>query len=86
MRLFSLCDEVAATEGVALKGLMGMAPFVDDPSRIRKSFARLRELWERLPAEHRVFLSMGMTADFELAIQEGSNMVRIGTAVFGPRR
>lgn len=86
MEALDLCEQVASVEGVALKGLMGMAPFVDDPGRIRKSFARLRELWERLPVENRVFLSMGMTADFELAIEEGSNMVRVGTAIFGPRR
>jgi len=78
-------EEVAGIDGVAPRGLMGMAPFVDDPSFIRRSFAMLRGLWERLPAEHGNWLSMGMTADFEIAIEEGSNMVRIGTAIFGPQ-
>jgi len=80
------CEAVAGIDGIALSGLMGMAPFVDDTSVIRKSFSMLRGLWERLPAEHGKWLSMGMTADFEIAIEEGSNMVRIGTAIFGPRR
>jgi len=45
----------------------------------------LKELWDCLPEEHRIYLSMGMTQDFEVAIEEGSNMVRIGTAIFGRR-
>jgi len=81
----ALCDSIAEIEGVALKGLMGIAPFTDDAAAVQRSFAGLREAWERLPAENRVWLSMGMTGDFEAAIEEGSNMVRIGTAIFGPR-
>lgn len=80
-----LCGEIAAIEGIELRGLMGIAPFTDDESAIRKSFARLKELWDKLPNEHREWLSMGMSSDFEMAISEGSNMVRVGTAIFGPR-
>ena len=81
-----LLEAVAGTEGVSLRGLMGIAPFTEDESAVRRSFANLRGHWERLPAENRVVLSMGMTGDFEAAIAEGSTMVRIGTAIFGPRR
>lgn len=80
-----LSEAVAYVHGVKLEGLMGIAPFVDDPSAIRKSFANLRGLWDKMPEEHRIWLSMGMTSDFEMAIEEGSNMVRIGTAIFGRR-
>ncbi|HUV05225.1 MAG TPA: YggS family pyridoxal phosphate-dependent enzyme [Armatimonadota bacterium] len=83
--VLAFCEAAAGIESVALKGLMGMAPFVDEPSVIRRSFVTLRGLWDRLPREHRTWLSIGMTADFEVAIEEGSNMVRIGTAIFGPR-
>lgn len=84
-KALELCDELSGIEGVQLAGLMGIAPFVDDESAIRKSFARLKELWDKLPNEQRKWLSMGMSADYEAAIEEGSNMVRVGTAIFGPR-
>ncbi|MCX6375843.1 MAG: YggS family pyridoxal phosphate-dependent enzyme, partial [Armatimonadetes bacterium] len=80
-----LCDELGRIEGIRLVGLMGIAPFVDDSDVIRRSFARLKELWDKLPNQHREWLSMGMSSDFEIAIEEGSNMVRVGTAIFGPR-
>ena len=80
-----LCESMAGIECVELRGLTGIAPFVDDQDAIRRSFALLRGLWEKLPGEHRQWLSMGMSSDFETAIDEGSNMVRVGTAIFGPR-
>ena len=64
---------------------MGMAPFLSNPEDTRPYFSKLKALWDRLPKEQRLYLSMGMTQDFEIAIEEGSNMVRIGTAIFGPR-
>lgn len=81
----SLCEQISGIEGLEVAGLMGIAPFVDDQSAIRRSFSNLKALWDRLPADNRKWLSMGMTSDFEVAIEEGSNMVRIGTAIFGPR-
>lgn len=80
-----LAARVAETPGLRLRGLMGMAPFGDDPEQARPHFARLRGLYGQLPAEHRQILSMGMTADFEAAIAEGATLVRIGTAIFGTR-
>lgn len=80
------CSRVAATPGLQLQGLMGMPPAVPHPEEARPYFALLRNLFERLPRENRQVLSMGMSADFEIAIEEGSTMVRVGTAIFGPRQ
>jgi len=80
-----LADEISKVSGIRVCGLMGMAPFLPDPEQTRPFFSELKRLWDRLPDEQRLFLSMGMTHDFEIAIEEGSNMVRIGTAIFGPR-
>jgi pyridoxal phosphate enzyme (YggS family) len=76
--------EIRRLPGVALKGLMAMAPFTDDESRVRSSFSGLRELRDRLGgAVELPELSMGMTADFEIAVEEGSTLVRIGAGLFG---
>lgn len=80
-----LAGEVAKVGGVVVKGLMGIGPLTDNEAVIRRSFRLLKEIYDRLPPSMRKWLSMGMTSDFELAIEEGSNMVRIGTAIFGPR-
>jgi PLP dependent protein len=80
--------EVAELQGLDVLGLMTMAPFVDDEVVLGNAFAGLRELSERLTAvTDRIGgeLSMGMTNDLEVAIREGSTMVRIGTALFGER-
>ena len=68
-------------------GLMTIAPFVDDQKIIRNSFRMLRELKDRLNSNGYELkeLSMGMTHDFEPAIEEGATMIRIGTAIFGER-
>ena len=70
-------------------GFMTMAPFTDDKNLIRKSFVTLRQLAEKLKIEYPMFelneLSMGMSGDFEIAIEEGSTLVRVGTAIFGAR-
>lgn len=71
------------------KGLMTMAPFTEDEALIRNSFKYLKELSLSLKAEFPSLdfseLSMGMSGDFKIAIEEGSTMVRIGTSIFGPR-
>jgi len=82
----SLASRIAEVEGVRVQGLMGMAPFLDNAEETRPYFAALKAIWDRLPGDQRSFLSMGMTQDFEVAIEEGANMVRVGTAIFGPRR
>jgi PLP dependent protein len=83
--IFALVQKISPVSGIRVLGLMGMAPFVDGPEQIRLCFRTLKMLWDKLPNEQRLYLSMGMTQDFEIAIEEGSNMVRIGTAIFGPR-
>jgi len=79
--------QVGAMEGIALTGLMTLPPIPTDPEDGRPFFARLRALRDGL-REHdpRVLeLSMGMSLDYEVAAEEGATMVRIGTALFGPR-
>lgn len=76
---------------INVEGLMTIAPLADDPEKARPYFVKLRELSEEikklnLQNVEMKYLSMGMTDDFEVAIQEGSNMVRIGRAIFGERR
>jgi hypothetical protein len=80
--------EIAELPGLRVRGLMTMAPFVDDERVLRAAFASLRETGERLRrVTDRVGgeLSMGMTNDLDVAIREGSTMIRIGTALFGER-
>ena len=82
-----LCRAVAALPRLRLRGLMGIAdPDADQPA-IRAQFRSLRRLFEAARAEGLPLdtLSMGMTADFESAIAEGATMVRVGSAIFGPR-
>ena len=81
-----LC-EINNLESIKVEGLMTMMPIVDDPETCRPMFKELRELSERIRDENiqnveMNILSMGMTQDFEVAIEEGANLVRIGSAVF----
>ena len=72
-----------------VEGFMTMAPFSDDPEKARPCFRRLREQRDRTSRESGIplpHLSMGMSGDFEVAVQEGATLVRIGTAIFGKRR
>jgi pyridoxal phosphate enzyme (YggS family) len=82
-----LAQQVAALDGIEVKGLMTMAPFSDDPETSRPFFSDLRALGERVGAvlDQATQLSMGMTRDFEVAIEEGATLVRVGEAIFGPR-
>jgi pyridoxal phosphate enzyme (YggS family) len=84
----ALAAEVAALPRLTLRGLMCVPPPEADPARQRHWFAELRRLRDALAAAgHRLdVLSMGMSADFELAIAEGATHVRVGTAIFGARR
>jgi PLP dependent protein len=81
----AFCGEVAILPHLSLCGLMGMAPALDSPEEVRPYFRRLRRLWDGLPVENRQVLSMGMSGDFTVAIEEGSTLVRVGTAIFGRR-
>lgn len=83
-------EQVLALPHLAVKGLMGMAPMSEAPEDARPFFRRLRSfqktLQARMPQLDWSELSMGMSADFEIAVQEGATWVRIGTNIFGPRR
>jgi hypothetical protein len=85
----ALCRAVAVADGLSLRGLMRMAPYDPDPEAARPYFAGLRELRDRVhgaePALGELGLSMGMSGDFEVAIEEGATIIRVGTAIFGER-
>jgi PLP dependent protein len=86
--VLTVAPAVAALEGIMLTGLMTMAPFVSNPEETRPYFRQLRELLQQLQDQglsQMTQLSMGMTNDFEVAIEEGATLVRIGTAIFGQR-
>ncbi len=86
-KIASLAASISPLPGVRLRGLMALPAPTDDLARQRRAFARLRELYAELQAAgHAVdTLSMGTSHDLEAAIAEGATMVRIGTALFGPR-
>ncbi len=83
-------DHCARYDHLAIKGLMALASFVEDPEDVRGEFKRMRELFETYdaadnPRVEMQELSIGMSNDFEVAIEEGSTMLRLGTSIFGPR-
>ena len=76
-------------KGVQVEGLMTIPPFDSDPEKSRINFSRLREIRDRCEKKNGLSLhelSMGMSHDFEIAIEEGATLVRVGTAIFGPRQ
>ncbi len=85
--VFEVAGFCRERKSLNLTGLMTMAPFVDDTEVIRKSFAGLREVKEELNRSgfNLSELSMGMTGDYDIAIEEGATILRIGTAIFGGR-
>lgn len=85
-----LADAIEEMAHLRLRGLMTMAPHTDNPEDSRPHFRRLREIFEEMQldgygAGHFNIVSMGMSNDFEVAIEEGANVVRVGTALFGER-
>lgn len=86
----SFVHELSALGGIKVKGLMTIAPYYEDMEQVRPIFRRLKGKYDILgeagiPNVEMKYLSMGMTNDYKLAIEEGSNMVRIGTGIFGAR-
>jgi pyridoxal phosphate enzyme (YggS family) len=88
--LFRAAETLCGFPALRLEGLMTMAPYTDAEEPVRRSFRALAKaraaLKSRFPALNLDTLSMGMTNDFETAIEEGSTLVRIGTAIFGERK
>ncbi len=89
----SVYDFVKAMEqfdNIKVLGLMTVAPFSENPEDVRWVFRKMKEIFDKISDMKLIntemkYLSMGMTNDFEIAIEEGANIVRIGTAVFGKR-
>lgn len=86
----SFIKSISNLEGIKIKGLMTIGLFSDNPEDTRPCYKKLKFIFKKIQSENipnveMTYLSMGMTNDFEVAIQEGSNMVRIGTGIFGPR-
>jgi len=80
-------DEFKTMEHIKIVGLMGMATFTEDMDQVRREFAQLKSLYDHLKAKLTDIniLSMGMSGDYTVAIEEGSTMVRIGSSIFGAR-
>lgn len=86
----SLVKAASELPGIRIEGLMTIAPFVEDEAFLRQVFREMRQIFDFLksqamPGVNMKYLSMGMTHDFEIAIEEGANMVRIGSGLFGER-
>ncbi|MBW1996675.1 MAG: YggS family pyridoxal phosphate-dependent enzyme [Deltaproteobacteria bacterium] len=86
-----LVREIALLKNIKVMGLMTMGPFAGDPEEARPYFVKTREIFERLkdmevPNTEMKYLSMGMSNSYRVALQEGANIVRIGTKIFGERK
>jgi hypothetical protein len=86
---FQAVEEISRLKNLNIKGLMTIAPFTDDEKKLRAAFSLLRRLFEKTSSLYTELdfkiLSMGMSGDYQLAVEEGSTHVRIGTAIFGVR-
>ncbi len=86
---FSVLERVMELEKLRIRGLMTVGPLTDDEKKIREAFNKLRVLFEKTKDKYPELdfdiLSMGMSGDYEIAVEEGSNLLRIGTAIFGKR-
>ncbi|MEN3011102.1 MAG: alanine racemase, partial [Candidatus Bipolaricaulaceae bacterium] len=85
--VFPLAEAIRALPGLELRGLMALPPAPEKPEDSRPYFRAMRQLFEELRAQGFALdtLSMGMSADWEVAVEEGATMIRLGTALFGPR-
>lgn len=87
----SLVEKIALLPGICVKGLMTIAPYVENPQENRQYFVKLRQLAvdiksKNIDNDHMDILSMGMTGDYMVAIEEGATYVRVGTGIFGERQ
>ncbi|MHB8985879.1 MAG: YggS family pyridoxal phosphate-dependent enzyme [Eubacteriales bacterium] len=85
----SFAAGAARLPGLEIKGLMAMAPWCEDPEAARPYFRKMASLFkqvkENVPGVSMEYFSMGMTGDYQVAVEEGANIIRVGTAIFGPR-
>lgn len=80
--LVGLVSEISKLENVEVIGLMAMTPYFDDAEKTRPYFKKMKELFDKVKSDELNVLSLGMTNDYKVAIEEGSNMVRIGSLIF----
>ena len=88
-RLLSEVERISRADRLQVEGLMTIPPLASNPENSRKYFVQLRELRDRLEKDFRFplpHLSMGMSGDYRIAVEEGATLVRVGTAIFGERR
>lgn len=88
--LEGLVKEVSKLENIKLAGLMTMGPYSENPEGLRPYFRKTKTLFEKIKNSYKnlldwKYLSMGMSSSYKVAIEEGANMIRLGTAIFGPR-
>ena len=88
--IIQMAEKISGLKNISVKGLMTLPSFSDDPEESRPYFQKLRSLRDllakmKIPGISMDELSMGMSGDFEMAIEEGATLIRIGTAIFGPR-
>jgi pyridoxal phosphate enzyme (YggS family) len=86
----NIIKKISVLRNIRIKGLMTMAPFFEDPEKDRPFFKLTKELFDKInslkmPNVHMEILSMGMSCSYKVATEEGANMIRIGTGIFGPR-
>ncbi len=81
-------EEIKNLENVKISGLMGMATFTEDKEQVSEEFQKLKNIFDEFKTDHTELkiLSMGMSGDYNIAIENGSNMVRVGSAIFGERK
>lgn len=85
-----LLEEISAFEHIKVMGLMNIAPFYDEPEQARNDFKVMKNIFDTIETAaidnvEMKYLSMGMTGDFEVAIEEGANLLRVGTGIYGAR-
>lgn len=83
--LQEVAGQLSALPFIEVRGLMGMATNTDNTEQVRREFQRLRQLAEKFPCSQPPIISMGMSNDYTIAVEEGSTMVRIGSLIFGSR-
>ena len=80
-----MLEALQAYKHLHMEGLMTLASPAANPETVRPQFQQMRELFDAAPGAAKTTLSMGMSGDFEVAIEEGATHIRVGTAIFGPR-
>lgn len=89
--VFGLVQNIASLKNLSIRGLMTMPPYFNAPEKVRPYFKALKDLQSQIEQKaiqnvHMMELSMGMSGDFETAIQEGATLIRVGTSIFGERQ